>query len=583
MGKTIAITGVNSYFASTILPRLQADPEVDKIIGLDVSPWKGGYGKVDFHRLDIRSDKLAEVIAGADALYHLAFVVGEIQDKRKTRDININGSKNVFQACLDNHVKKVIYASSTTVYGSHRDNPLGFTEDSPLAGNEDSYYNTSKVEVENFVTAFFAGHPEVTLTVLRTGLLIGPKIDNMFSRLWSMKITALPSGNISHNQFIHEVDLGQALYLAWQQDLPGVYNVTADDAVPTRWCFKQSRARVIYLPAPLLKLIADIAFKLRLFPAGGGWVSVSRYTIFCHSDKFKAASGWLPRYTSREAFFDYLESRQRERDNIIQAVLSWIFKSGRRTRPTMEVLHIFKLGKIPGIRRMIPWMNPEKNSITYLPVNKSLGEASSQALPAQALHDFIDKASIHVIMDKCGCRLGHDCQNYTHDVGCLFMGQSALKIPHGVSRRVTPRQAHDHVERAINAGLVPMTGKVRVDNFIFLTPDRSQLLSVCFCCPCCCMMTAFKHMPGDYLDGVMPILEGVKVEVQDNCVGCGTCLDACGFGAISIVNGRAVHDNHCRGCGRCVTYCPHEAVQISIDNPRAVEEIKQRIESYVEF
>ncbi|MFP4444955.1 MAG: NAD-dependent epimerase/dehydratase family protein [Desulfosudaceae bacterium] len=583
MGKTVAITGVNSYFASTILPRLQADPEVDKIIGIDVTPWKGGYRKVNFHRLDIRSPEITRVLAGADVLFHLAYVVGEIQDKKKTRDININGSKNVFQACLANQIPQVIYASSTTVYGSHRDNLLGFTEDAPLAGNKDSYYNTSKVEVENFVAGFFADQADTILTILRTGLLVGPKIDNMFSRLWSMKITALPAGNISHNQFIHEEDLGEALYLAWQQALPGVYNVATDDAVSTRWCFRQAGARVVSLPAPLLKIVADIAFKLRLFPASGGWVSLSRYTIFARSDRFKAATGWQPRYSSRQAFFDYLKARERDKDNIIQAILSWIFKSGPRTRPTMEVLHIFKLGKIPGLRRLIPWMNPAKNSITYLPVNQSLGEVSNEALPVQVLHDFIEQASIHVIMDKCGCRLGRQCENYTHDIGCLFMGDSALKIPHGVSRRVTREQAHAHVERAIDAGLVPMTGKVRVDNFIFLTPDRSQLLSVCFCCPCCCMMTAFRHMPGDYLDGLMPAVEGVRVEVLDNCVGCGTCLDACGFGAIQIVDGRAVHDDHCRGCGRCVTYCPHEAVTIRIDNPHAVDDVKKRIEAYVEF
>ncbi len=583
MGETVAITGVNSYFAATVLPRLQADPGVDKIIGIDVTPWKGGCRKVEFHRLDTRSETIAKVLQNVDVLYHMAFVVGEIQDKKKTRDININGSKNVFQACVENRIPKVIYTSSMTVYGSHKDNPLGFTEASPLAKNDDSYYNTSKIEVEDFVRDFFAAHPRTTLTVLRAGLLIGPRIDNMFSRLWSMKVTALPAGNIAHNQFIHEQDLGEALFLAYKKDLPGTYNVTADDAVSTRWCFKQAGAVVIPLPAPVLKLVADIAFKLRLFPAGGGWVSMSRYTIFGHNNKFKQAAGWQPRYTSKEAFQHYLQSRQREKDNFIQAMLSWIFKSGPRTRPTMEVLHVFRLGKIPGIRRLIPWMNPKKNSITYLPVNRSLGEVSNQAVPVRALHDFIDQADIHVIMDKCGCRLANNCQNHPHDIGCLFMGESALKIPHGVSRRVTREQAHDHVERAIDAGLVPMVGKVRVDNFIFLTPDRSRLLSVCFCCPCCCMMRSFKHMPGDYLNGLMPPVEGVSVEVTDPCVGCGTCLDACGFGAITIVDGRAVHDDHCRGCGRCATYCPHEAIKITIDNPQAVEDIKTRIESYVSF
>jgi hypothetical protein len=87
MTRTVAVTGVNSYFASTLLPRLQADPEIDRIVGIDVTPWKGGFRKVDFHRLDIRSEKMAEALTGVDALYHLAFVVAERHDKKETHDI----------------------------------------------------------------------------------------------------------------------------------------------------------------------------------------------------------------------------------------------------------------------------------------------------------------------------------------------------------------------------------------------------------------------------------------------------------------------------------------------------------------
>ena len=81
MGKTVAITGVNSYFASTVLPRLQADSQIETIIGIDVSPWRGGFDKVTFYREDIRSDKIADLLTGVDVLYHFAFIVDEIQDK----------------------------------------------------------------------------------------------------------------------------------------------------------------------------------------------------------------------------------------------------------------------------------------------------------------------------------------------------------------------------------------------------------------------------------------------------------------------------------------------------------------------
>ncbi len=580
MGRTVAITGVNSYFASTLLPRLDADPEIERIVGIDVTPWKGGCRKVDFHRLDIRSRELADVLAGVDALYHLAFVVAERHDKRATHDINLAGSRNVFEAAVQAGVKKIIYTSSTTAYGAHPDNPRGFDESQPLRPNLDSYYSSDKVAVEQCALKFFRAHPEVSFTVLRAALAVGPHMTNFFHQLYSMPVLAVARDRAPEQHFIHEDDLGAALHVALQQDVPGIFNVGADDTVSAEWAFRAAGVRVIRLPAALLKTLMNALFALRLLPASQGWVSLSEYTIFPSSEKFKRATGWRPRYSSAETFQDYLRGREREPDDFKQAMLSWIFSSGRRTRPTMAVLQLFKLGKIPWVRNHQPWMAPEKNSFTYLPINQSL-ETVQHALPPQLVHEFIDQAEYHVVMDKCGCKLARQCRHFTAEIGCMFMGETALKMPHGVSRRVTREQAHAHVERAVEVGLVPMTGKVRVDNFIFLTPDEQKLLSVCFCCHCCCMMTAFKHIPGDHLDHVMPRLEGLEVKVSEDCIGCGQCLETCGFDAIAIVDGHAVHNGQCRGCGRCERTCPNDAVRITLANPHATADAKRRIESYV--
>ena len=584
MGLTVAITGVNSYFASTVLPRLQDDSNIDKIIGIDFKPWKGGFDKVCFFREDIRSNNIPEILKNVDTIYHFAYIVNEIQDKDKTYDININGSKNVFEACVKNKVRKVIYTSSTTVYGVNKENPIGMNENWPLSGNSDSYYNTSKVEIEKFAANFFKNHPDIIFTVLRVSLCFGPNIDNMFSRIYSLPVLTLPMGRTSYQHYIHEDDLGEALYLSFQKDISGIFNVGSDDAVSAKWAWKTAGVKIIPLPSFLVKKLTNFGYKLGLIPASGGWASLSEYTIFPSSEKFKKATGWQPKYSSKDTFLEYLESCERKKkDNFIQGTLSWIFSSGARIKPTLIVLNIFKLGKIPGLREFIPWMDHKKNSMSYLPVNKSLGKVTNHVLPVKIVHEFIDKSNIHVIMDKCGCRLAGECKNFSHEIGCLFMGESALKLPHGISRRVTAEYAHKHVERAASVGLIPMIGKVRVDNFIFLTPDESKLLSVCFCCHCCCMLTAFKHIPGKYLDGIMQPLEGLSIEVNDNCIGCGTCIETCGFNAIKIENGRAVHNEQCRGCGRCETNCPNQAITIKINNNNVIDEAMKRIEAYVKI
>jgi UDP-glucose 4-epimerase len=586
LGKTVAITGVNSYFASTVLPKLEADPEIETIIGIDVTPWRGGFEKVTFHKEDIRSDKIADLLTGVDVLYHLAFIVGEIQDKEATRDININGSRNVFSACARNRVEKVIYTSSMTVYGSRPDNPIGITEELPVSRQGGNYYNSSKVEVEDLAMDFFKDHPRITLTILRAALLVGPGIDNMFSRLWSLKLAALPAGNTAHNQLIHEEDLGEALYLAYEKDVPGIYNVTADDAVPTRWCFRTAGAVVLSLPELLLKPLASAAFKLRVFPASGGWVRLSKYTVFGLSDKFKKATGWQPKYTSAQAFLTWIKARERDpdrRDDLYHAFLSWGSRKSALMRLFLTGLHaVFRFARLPAVRSSHPWMDPRKNSMSYLPINRRLEQPTSTALPPQVVFDFIERASTHVMMDTCGCRTAHHCQNFTNEIGCLFMGESALDMPVGASRKVTKEEALQHARKAISLGLIPLTGKVRVDNFLMMTPDRSRLLTVCFCCHCCCMMGFFKHIPPPQLDQVISPIEGLSVEVTETCVGCGTCIEYCVFEAISVEDGVAVHSDQCRGCGRCEINCPQNAVKISVSNPNVVEDVEKRIESHLE-
>jgi UDP-glucose 4-epimerase len=308
MGKTVAITGVNSYFAATLLPKLEDDPTVDTIIGVDTAPWKGEYAKVQFFKTDIRDPNLAKILNGVDTVFHLAFIVGEIRNKKTIHDININGTKNVFDACVKAGVRKIVYASSATVYGATIQNPLGITEDRPLFKHSDSYYSAAKVEIEQLFADYAEKHPNIVFSAIRAALLFGPKIDNMFSKLFAMKLSALTPG-VSYNQYIHEEDLGDALYLSFSKDLPGAYNVGGDDAISARDAFNKAGVLILTIPAFLLKWLAAIGFMVGIFPAGGGWVTLSRYTIFMNCDKFKSATGWRPKWGSEATFNDFLNHR----------------------------------------------------------------------------------------------------------------------------------------------------------------------------------------------------------------------------------------------------------------------------------
>ncbi len=94
------------------------------------------------------------------------------------------------------------------------------------------------------------------------------------------------------------------------------------------------------------------------------------------------------------------------------------------------------------------------------------------------------------------------------------------------------------------------------------------------------MMTFFRHAPYRQLDHVMTPVEGLEIEVTNDCEGCGTCVETCGFEAITIENGKAIHNDICRKCGRCERTCPNNAVKIILNNENAVEDITKRIQQY---
>ena len=86
-----------------------------------------------------RPRPLAALFDGADVAVHLAFVI--FGSREETRRVNLEGTRNVFEAAVEAGVKRLVYASSVAAYGFHAENPQPLTEDVPRAGSEGFYYS----------------------------------------------------------------------------------------------------------------------------------------------------------------------------------------------------------------------------------------------------------------------------------------------------------------------------------------------------------------------------------------------------------------------------------------------------------
>ena len=238
-----------------------------------------------------------------------------------------------------------------------------------------------------------------------------------------------------------------------------------------------------------------------------------------------------------------------------------------------------KSTRAPGFRQVADRLLFEGDEIVYLPkdgliqVDEPIAAAEDVVLPSEVVAHFIEKANHHWIMDSCICRASDECQNYPTDLGCLFLGEAVLKINPKLGRLVSREEALDHVDRCREAGLVHMIGRNKLDAFWLGTGPGHNLVTICNCCPCCCL---WKMLPDldPAISRKVNRMPGVEVWVNELCTGCEICLDdICFAQAISMVGDQAKIDTgRCRGCGRCLESCPCEAIELSYQYEASVNQ-----------
>lgn len=222
-----------------------------------------------------------------------------------------------------------------------------------------------------------------------------------------------------------------------------------------------------------------------------------------------------------------------------------------------------------------------------LQVGQSIDLPEDVVLPSELVDHFIDQASDLWIMDACLCRQSEGCEDYPIDLGCLFMGRAVQEINPSLGRRVTRKEAKEHVRRCREAGLVHLIGRNKLDSMWLGARPGRQLLTVCNCCPCCCLFGVLPHLDGP-LQKKITRMPGVQVSVTDRCVGCGACAqDVCFVEAIQMVASpegasRAEIGVGCVGCGRCVDICPHQAIELCVEDSGFVRRSIERISPSVD-
>lgn len=228
----------------------------------------------------------------------------------------------------------------------------------------------------------------------------------------------------------------------------------------------------------------------------------------------------------------------------------------------------------------------KKDTITAnIEINQSFEKDDSEFVPSEIIKEVIKQAKDIVIMNQCLCRTSSDCEDYPQDIGCIFLGPSSRKIAAKYGRTATVEEALEHVDIAEELGLSHVIGRNKIDSVWMNTRPKDGLLTICHCCPCCCLWRVIPDLDDD-INQKVKRLDDVEVRtVSDKCKMCEKCItdNICFGDAISIEDGKITIDqNKCVGCGHCVKSCKFDAIELNYTQ-KSIDSVVSRIGELVDY
>jgi UDP-glucose 4-epimerase len=315
--RSVLITGGSGYLGSQLVARLAADRgDIETLVSLDLRsvPETERLSGVVYEATDIRSSAVVELLRQyhVDTVVHLAAIVtpGKHDRRELLHSIDVGGTKNVFNACLDAGVRRFVITSSGAAYGYYADNPQPLSEDDPIRGNPEFAYSDHKRQVEEFLARERKEHPQLEQVVFRPGTILGSSTRNQITALFEGRVLLGVRGSDTPFVFIWDQDVVASLIEAVRGGRAGIYNLAGDGAMTLEEIAGAIGKRVVSLPAWLIRGALGVLHPLGLARYGPEQVDFLRYRPVLSNDRLKNEFGYKPRMSSREAFDFFWAHRQ---------------------------------------------------------------------------------------------------------------------------------------------------------------------------------------------------------------------------------------------------------------------------------
>jgi UDP-glucose 4-epimerase len=334
-GLTVAVTGPTGELGRSFVRTLERSREVERIVGMARRPFDPkahGWKRTEYRRGDVLDRASVEtLVEGADVVVHLAFIV--VKASAETRHINVEGSRNVFEAAVAAGAQRLVYSSSVAAYGFAEVDGL-LTEDVPALGHPRHPYSAHKAEVEAVLADALAGG-ETEPWLLRACIVAGPDAPALLeqarwpdrlpgplgvlvrrthigpSGLPGKTLGVLPDPGVPF-QLVHHDDVASALRAGvLGRGEPGAYNIAAEGQVTMRDLADAIGYRTVPMPRLAVEAAAEVVARLPFMPEEAAWVEALRRPVLMDTSKARRLLRWRPRYDAKETLALTVSARPR--------------------------------------------------------------------------------------------------------------------------------------------------------------------------------------------------------------------------------------------------------------------------------
>jgi UDP-glucose 4-epimerase len=332
MSLTVAVTGPTGEIGKPFIRALERQHDITRVLGMARRPFDPkahGWSKTEYRQGDVLDRAAVDALcAEADIVVHLAFII--VAGSTQSRDINLEGSRNVFEAAVKAKAQRLVYASSVAAYGFHEENPQPLTEDVPARGTEAHPYSADKAAVED-VLSEVVENSNTDAYVFRPCIVAGPEapllinsipyvqlgdrmpgaVRALFDQVPILK-PVLPDPGVPF-QLVHHDDAATALRSAvLGRGTAGVYNLAGPGEVTMRDLADALGYYTVPIPELAVDATAEIVSRLPFMPDEASWIEAARIPVLMDTAKARSQLKWRPRHDALDTLRATVEAHRED-------------------------------------------------------------------------------------------------------------------------------------------------------------------------------------------------------------------------------------------------------------------------------